>query len=171
MHGRKESEILRKFRGRLGRITATQDMVRKHYCGPARTTTICCRTAAFRFSFSALTPYRLHGTTPAEPPLWHQTAISDTCTQARLLRHRRAQPATSASCSCRSRGESMPRRQGEDGTSSMRAIMAGVANTFKSPLPMSAAVFWPWTHAVVASPRMPCREQFRQLRLRPTLSG
>jgi hypothetical protein len=62
------------------------------------------------------------------------------------------------------------RRQGEDGTSSMRAIMAGVANTFKSPLPMSAAVFWPWTHAVVASPRMPCREQFRQLRLRPTFS-
>ena len=39
--------------------------------------------------------------------------------------------------------------------------MAGVANTFRSPLPMSAAVFLPWTHATVASPRMPCRERQR----------
>ena len=84
--------------------------------------------------------------------------------------HAGAAAASQKSAACQlqlplARRKHAARRQGEDGTSSMRAIMAGVANTFKSPLPMSAAVFWPWTHAVVASPRMPCREQFRKVLL------
>ena len=93
-----------------------------------------------------------------EKKVFHLSPLID-CSARRL-----ETTSTASKFQTRVQAARLLQRAGEAGTeetSSMRAIMAGVANTFRSPLPMSAAVFLPWTHATVASPRMPCRERQR----------